>query len=304
METVALALEYIQNGLSIFPLKPRSKIPLLISWEPFQITHASNKLIEEWFSNGHAYNNIAIVTGKISRIFALDIDGEEASACFNRAVESLDDEGLETALKYTLCIKTGSGNTHIIIGLRQEEFASEDDRIANSVLWKSKNGNAKHNEIRLKGEGAYIVAPPSIHPNGNRYEIINGSIATITALSKMQINKLISAIQNQASPINDWSAPTGTGNTDLNEEDVYDIVSFLKPYYRNGNRNDFTMYLSGWMRKEGIPFESAFKVIECIAADDEEKSARIRTLQETYKKQELGKICGYSGLLSILVSQT
>jgi hypothetical protein len=94
------------------------------------------------------------------------------------------------------------------------------------------------------------------------------------------------------------------GNTDLNEEDVYDIVSFLKPYYRNGNRNDFTMYLSGWMRKEGIPFESAFKVIECIAADDEEKSARIRTLQETYKKQELGKICGYSGLLSILVSQT
>jgi hypothetical protein len=76
METVALALEYIQNGLSIFPLKPRSKIPLLISWEPFQITHASNKLIEEWFSNGHAYNNIAIVTGKISRIFALDIDAK------------------------------------------------------------------------------------------------------------------------------------------------------------------------------------------------------------------------------------
>jgi mannitol/fructose-specific phosphotransferase system IIA component len=43
------------------------------------------------------------------------------------------------------------------------------------------------------------------------------------------------------------------------------------------------------MRKEGISFGSALKVIECIAADDEEKSARIRTLGETYKKEDLDK---------------
>ena len=55
--------------------------------------------------------------------------------------------------------------------------------------------------------------------------------------------------------------------------------------------------------KKCIAFESALKVIECIAADDEEKPARIRTLDETYKKQDLDKICGYSGLLSTLVSQ-
>jgi hypothetical protein len=64
------------------------------------------------------------------------------------------------------------------------------------------------------------------------------------------------------------------------------------------------MYLSGLIRKEGISFENALKVIESIAADDEEKSARIRTLQETYKKEELDKVCGYSGLLSILTNQT
>jgi Bifunctional DNA primase/polymerase, N-terminal len=86
------------------------------SWEPYQKTHASNELIEEWFSNGHAYNNIAIVTGKIFCIFALDIDGQEAGDHFNKAIESLEDEELKTALKYSLCIKTGSGNTNIIIG--------------------------------------------------------------------------------------------------------------------------------------------------------------------------------------------
>jgi hypothetical protein len=296
METLTLAQEYIQNGLSIIPLHPQTKNPLLISWEPYKRKYASNEQTEEWFSNGHAENNIAIVTGKISRIIVFDIDGEEASTRFDSAVELLNDEGLKTALKYTLCIRTGSGNTNIVIGLRQEEFASIDDKITNSVLWRSEKEDANHNEIRLKGEGAYIVAPPSIHPNGNRYEIINGSITTVTALSKIQINKLISAIRNQAVEYD--------SEVNLNEEDVYDIVAILKPYYQHGNRNDFTMYLSGWMRKEGIEFDSAMKVIECIAVDDEEKPARIRTLEETYKKQDLDKVCGYSGLLSILVNQT
>ena len=58
-----------------------------------------------WFSNGHAQNNIAIVTGKVSRIIAFDIDGEEVRACFYKAVESLGDEELETALKHTLCFR-------------------------------------------------------------------------------------------------------------------------------------------------------------------------------------------------------
>jgi hypothetical protein len=64
------------------------------------------------------------------------------------------------------------------------------------------------------------------------------------------------------------------------------------------------MYLSGLMRKEGVTFESALKVIETIAADDEEKSARIRTLQETYKKEDLDGLSGYAGLLLILINQT
>jgi hypothetical protein len=64
---------------------------------------------------------------------------------------------------------------------------------------------------------------------------------------------------------------TGSGNTNivigLKQEECGNI---LKPHYQHRNRNDFIMYLSEWMRKECIPFESALKVIECIAADDEE----------------------------------
>jgi hypothetical protein len=300
METLALASEYIQNRFSIFPLRPRTKMPLLTSWEPYKTRYALNEQLQEWFSNGHAENNVAIVTGKISRIFAFDIDGEEASSHFNKILGSLDDDELKIALRHSLCIKTGSGNTNIVIGFREEEFASADDKITNSVLWRGENEETNHNEIRVKGEGGYIVAPPSIHTSGNIYEIINGSIATLPALSKTQINKLFSAIRNQAG-----KHTTEQGKKfNLNEEDVSDIVAILRPYYQHGNRNDLVMYLSGWMRKDGIAFQSALKVIEGIAEDDEEKAARIRTLEETYKKQDLHNVSGYSGLLSILMIQT
>jgi Bifunctional DNA primase/polymerase, N-terminal len=62
METLAFALEYVQRGHSVIPLKPGTKIPLLSSWEPYQRKLAPNEQIEVWFSNGHAENNIAIVT--------------------------------------------------------------------------------------------------------------------------------------------------------------------------------------------------------------------------------------------------
>jgi Bifunctional DNA primase/polymerase, N-terminal len=184
METLALASEYLQNGFSIFPLQPRSKKPLLTSWEPYKTTYASNEQTEEWFSNGHAENNIAIVTGKISSIIAFDIDGEEALARFNRAVESLDDEELKTVLKDTMHIRTASGNTNVVVGFREEEFTSADDSkfIATSVLWT----NGKHSEIRVKGEGGYIVAPPSTLADGKRYELIDGK-TTVAILSTYEV---------------------------------------------------------------------------------------------------------------------
>ena len=69
-----------------FHFDQEAKKPLLTSWEPYRTTYAPNEQIKEWFSNGHATNNIAIVTRKISRIIAFDIDGEEANHYFNRII--------------------------------------------------------------------------------------------------------------------------------------------------------------------------------------------------------------------------
>lgn len=60
------------------------------------------------------------------------------------------------------------------------------------------------------------------------------------------------------------------------------------------------MYLSGWLRKLGVSLEDAEEFVNELAKDDEEKSNRIITLNETYKKQDVDEIAGYSGLLKLL----
>ena len=86
----------------------------------------------------------------------------------------------------------------------------------------------------------------------------------------------------------------------ITANDILQVIEILKPHYNNGIRNDLILYLSGWLRKLGISLEDAEEIINELAKDDEEKNNRIRTLHETYKKQDLDEIAGYSGLLKLL----
>jgi hypothetical protein len=57
------------------------------------------------------------------------------------------------------------------------------------------------------------------------------------------------------------------------------------------------------LRKKGLVLKHAQKVIESLSEGDEEKRCRIRTFQETYAKDELSGIKGYSGLFVLLTEQ-
>ena len=70
-------------------------------------------------------------------------------------------------------IKTGSGNVNYILGINPADFV-DGERIETSVLWR---GKTDHTEISLKADGAYAVAPPSEHPSGNRYELVDGILS-------------------------------------------------------------------------------------------------------------------------------
>ena len=134
-----------------------------------------------------------------------------------------------------------------------------------------------------------------MHPNNQRYCLVNGINPIF--LTRKQIEEII----NLFSQNKDAELEENIGGIERNNYNcISKITEILKPYYNNGQRNDFVLSLSGWLRKLGLSFEIAEQIILNLAKNDEEKSNRLRTLSETYKKKDVDTIVGYSGLIKLL----
>jgi len=149
MSAVTLA-EYVtlyrSLGLNVIPLKPKSKEPR-VPWKEYQTQKFEGEIAEG--------DNIAIICGKISN---------------NLVVIDLDDPSLitelfhnkERLLKKTLVVQTARG-THIYC------------RPLTQMPRTTKLHDDKGRGIDIKGEGGYVVAAPSLHPSGAKYEIISNT---------------------------------------------------------------------------------------------------------------------------------
>ncbi len=156
-------------------------------WEAFQRTLASQEQIKSWFDGSDC--NIAIATGAVSRLLAFDIDGPRAKSYADDIIQNKIRQDTRDTIADTIWVETGGRGFHILVRYYPGEFEQDNraaSEIKNAVLWR---GKGRHSEIRLKSNGGYIVAPPSIHPNGNAYRILKGN--SIAELSKEQIRDLI-----------------------------------------------------------------------------------------------------------------
>lgn len=146
-EALRLAGDY---GWSLLPLLPRAKRPLITKW-PDLATPDPATLREWWQMWPNA--NIGVATGPKSGIFVLDVDGPEGQA-------SLEQLKSETDWPNTLAALTGSGGFHFY-------FRWDDEHPLRNSAKRLAAG------LDIRGEGGYVAAPPSIHPNGRRYEWIS-----------------------------------------------------------------------------------------------------------------------------------
>lgn len=111
--------------------------------------------ITEWF--GRWPNaNVGIVTGSISQLIVLDVDPAHGG---NESLEKL--ERSHGMLPRTLEASTGGGGRHLY-------FRHPGVGVRNRV------GIATGLDIR--GDGGYVVAPPSIHPSGKPYIWLNDRV--------------------------------------------------------------------------------------------------------------------------------
>ncbi len=145
--TLDWAIRYRRLGWSVLPVRPREK-RLLIRWEELEHRRADEAEITGWLERWPDAN-LGIVTGAVSALIVLDVDpqhgGDESLAAI---------EARHGAVMPTPESRTGGGGRHLY-------FRHPGGKVRNRV------GLAPG--VDLRGDGGYIVAPPSIHPSGRRY---------------------------------------------------------------------------------------------------------------------------------------
>ena len=145
------AIEYAKKGFAVFPLKYRDKVPLTRNGCKDATTDAAQ--IKAWWQK-YPNANIGLATGSVSQnVFVIDLDIDE-----DRGIDgyhSLEDWQREHGdFPETWTAITGRGGYHL--------YYRGNGRI--------KNRAGIIDGVDIRGNGGYVVAPPSIHKNGNRYE--------------------------------------------------------------------------------------------------------------------------------------
>jgi replicative DNA helicase len=151
---LAAALGYAAKGWRVIPIRPGGKHPAGIdAWQKA----ASNDpgTVRSWWTGLYRGHGVGIATGPESGIFVLDVDNGPGKT----GDDSLADlEATYGKLPDTVEVITGSGGRHLY-------FAWPDGAdIRNDQAGKLGPF------LDIRGEGGQVLAPPTVHPNGRRYE--------------------------------------------------------------------------------------------------------------------------------------
>ena len=130
------------RGWEVFPCS--GKIPL--TTRGVKDATADVKTVKAWWHRWPSAN-VAIATG--AGFVVVDIDGEQGS----ESLRELQDR--HEPLPATLSASTGGGGLHL--------YFRTLERFGNTA---GKLGPG----IDTRGTGGYVIAPPSMHPSGRRYE--------------------------------------------------------------------------------------------------------------------------------------
>lgn len=133
------ALEYLSKSLSIIPVNPTTKKPMLYSWKEFQNRLPTVIEIEKWWTKW-PWANIGLVTGKLSGLCVVDIDPRNG--------------GTNDGLTITISSRTGGGGRHYFYKYYPDLHCKNGLRAG----------------VDFKTDGGYVVLPPSQHNSGNYYE--------------------------------------------------------------------------------------------------------------------------------------
>lgn len=209
--------KYIALGWSIIPVSSKGKEPL-IPWGEFQQRCANHTELETWFTKWPNMN-LGVVTGAISHLVVVDADGSEG-------LKSL----VQGRLTSSVIALTGKG---------KQVFYKWTEPVGNSVK-KLAPG------VDIRGDGGFVVVPPSIHSNGKIYRWEKFIPAHLTIMPKL---------------LPEPEVPIGK-NKDLKySEKPNSWIAEALEAMKNGNRDNTLFTICSRLRDDGYSEKDAFVLL-------------------------------------------
>jgi putative DNA primase/helicase len=206
------ALDLASRGIPVFPVTPQ-KVPLTA--HGFKDASMDPAQIRSWWTH-HPRAGIGVPTGPASGLVVVDLDPRNGSEATVRELERK-----HGAFPATVTSRTGSGGTHF--------FFNHPGRYVKGGSGKLGPG------VDLKGDGGYVVVPPSSHESGGRYAwFVEHSLGDLP-LADLPAWILNASTSTTPSRSNGKKGDAG-GGLDLAE----------------GERNDGLASLAGSMRRRGM----------------------------------------------------
>lgn len=140
------AIEYALRGWYIFPCRPRDKKPLTM--HGVNDSSVDIDTIKAWWTKWPSAN-IGLDCGR-SGIIAVDVDAKSGGVQSWAVIKS------SHQITDTLTSRTGGGGFHMLYSDPWHQYRNSTSKIAQG--------------IDTRGQGGYIILPPSIHPSGAAYQ--------------------------------------------------------------------------------------------------------------------------------------
>lgn len=186
------AAKYAGRGWAVLPLSKRNKIPAIkggckSASEDVRQTRA-------WWAQNPEHN-VGIATGSPSRgLVVIDLDVDEDKG----------EDGYETLrlwerehgeLPETVTAITGRGGIHMYYQCNTPIGCSVNSDLA----------------VDIRGDGGFVVAPPSVHPNGRAYEWENHPEDYAVAEADDNVYEFIRHVQGERKRISKFKLPESIG---------------------------------------------------------------------------------------------
>ncbi|MBI4240238.1 MAG: AAA family ATPase, partial [Candidatus Rokubacteria bacterium] len=273
-DLLVTALDYHQRGWCPIPLRSRGKVenrkrPLLREWEPYQRSRPTEEEVRQWWRRWPDAN-VGLVTGAVSRMFALDLDGDADALLHANGI----------TLPETPTSETGGGGRHVL-------FEHPGYPIPNGVklLVGRATKGAKAPQVDVRGDGGYIVAPPSLHGSGRRYAWRIAPTAPLAPAPPGLLELIRDRARDQGAaerpPDSSW------------------VVAALRGPVPEGQRNDTAARLAGHFLAKRYPEDEVAAVLELWARTACHPPMDLRELQTTVRsiaRREHGRLEGCPGL--------